>query len=332
MNANLENALNEYAEKMSWKLVDYTTNYNPFHRIDLSQEYLETLRNNFGDIEKARYVNGNCKRISYVKNFYQMYDLIKEVSILMNGFARPSGLYYYPMGGYCGWHTNSDSPGLRVYLTWAEEGGKSFFRYLDNETGKIVTKYDTKGWSINTFEATSGDKPLWHCVSSDTNRVSIGFTLDNEHWLSKHYLKYDMNDTKSIGEKVDSCCKNYLLGNHSMMKNSNDGHDWSVNGIEGYIPVRYFDDFLLHTPPVEISLDIISWKCKDNIELKDYKMVDTDIPVMVVETYMNPHKLQYRTIDGSHRLCKLKSKKIEKVWAIIISEEYFYEAVMFFNI
>ena len=61
MNANLENALNEYVEKMSWKLVDYTTNYNPFHRIDLSQEYLETLINNFGDVEKARYVNGNCK-------------------------------------------------------------------------------------------------------------------------------------------------------------------------------------------------------------------------------------------------------------------------------
>ncbi len=67
-----------------------------------------------------------------------------------------------------------------------------------------------------------------------------------------------------------------------------------------------------------ILLENISWKCKDDIYIKDYKLVDTSIPVILVETYENPHHLKYRAIDGSHRLSKLLALNNMHVSAYII--------------
>ncbi len=86
-----------------------------------------------------------------------------------------TGYFHYPPTGYMGWHTNSNAPCSRLYLTWADEGGKSFFRYLKD--GKEVTDYDEAGLTARLFEVT-GEEPLfWHCVGSETDRLSFGYAI-----------------------------------------------------------------------------------------------------------------------------------------------------------
>ena len=40
-----------------------------------------------------------------------------------------AGYYYYPPTGYMSWHTNSNRPGKRLYITYST--GNSSFRYLN---------------------------------------------------------------------------------------------------------------------------------------------------------------------------------------------------------
>lgn len=91
--------------------------------------------------------------------------------------VRPRGVFYYPPNAECYWHTNSDTPGKRVYLTWAEKDNESFFKYHDNITDKIVTKYDKKGWNINEFDIPE-EGFFWHYIATkNTKRKSIGFMI-----------------------------------------------------------------------------------------------------------------------------------------------------------
>jgi hypothetical protein len=87
----------------------------------------------------------------------------------------PSGHFWYPAGSYMGWHTNSRVPGWRIYINYAEESGKSFFRYKHHLTGEIVTLWDEE-WNMRVFRVTGTD-PLWHCVYSNTNRFSLGYMV-----------------------------------------------------------------------------------------------------------------------------------------------------------
>ena len=86
-----------------------------------------------------------------------------------------SGHLWYPPGGYMGWHTNSGAPGWRMYISYAEEPGKSFFRYRDPITHDIVTSWDDR-WNVRLFEIRA-DMPLWHAVYSDTHRFSVGYVV-----------------------------------------------------------------------------------------------------------------------------------------------------------
>jgi hypothetical protein len=87
----------------------------------------------------------------------------------------PSGHFWYPAGAYMSWHTNSRVPGWRIYINYAEESGKSFFRYKHHLTGEIVTLWDEQ-WNMRVFRVTGTD-PLWHCVYSNTNRFSLGYMV-----------------------------------------------------------------------------------------------------------------------------------------------------------
>ena len=86
-----------------------------------------------------------------------------------------SGFFLYPPGGYMGWHTNWQNPGWRLYISYAEEPGKSFFRYRDPETGQIVTSPD-KGFHLRVFRATD-ENPFWHAIYSETHRYSLGYKI-----------------------------------------------------------------------------------------------------------------------------------------------------------
>ncbi len=89
-----------------------------------------------------------------------------------------SGHFWYPPGGFMGWHTNLRKPGWRMYINYAEESGKSFFRYRDPDTKKIVTCMDQE-WNFRLFKITL-EKPFWHAVYSDTNRFSLGYAIINQ--------------------------------------------------------------------------------------------------------------------------------------------------------
>jgi len=86
----------------------------------------------------------------------------------------PSGHFWYPKASFMGWHTNSRSPGWRIYINYTEDEGKSFFRYR-NQNNEIITLNDKK-WNLRVFRITE-NQPLWHCVYSNTNRFSLGYML-----------------------------------------------------------------------------------------------------------------------------------------------------------
>jgi hypothetical protein len=86
-----------------------------------------------------------------------------------------SGRIWYPVNGFMGWHTNSNSKGYRIYCTYAKEKDKSFFRFRDINTGEIITSWDKSGWNLRMFKI--GDEHLWHSVFSETDRFSIGYLL-----------------------------------------------------------------------------------------------------------------------------------------------------------
>jgi len=87
-----------------------------------------------------------------------------------------SGSFWYRSDGFMSWHTNSNSPGIRMYVTYAEEPGKSYFRYFDDSLGEVKTSLDDLGWQFRIFKV-SKTQPLWHCVKSQTNRLSFGLRL-----------------------------------------------------------------------------------------------------------------------------------------------------------
>ena len=93
-----------------------------------------------------------------------------------------SGHFWYPPGAYMAWHTNSGAPGWRMYISHAEQPGKSFFRYRDADTNEIITSMDDE-WNVRIFEIRSG-KLLWHAVYSETNRFSLGYMIYPQTLLS----------------------------------------------------------------------------------------------------------------------------------------------------
>ncbi len=89
--------------------------------------------------------------------------------------VRATGFFHYPETGYMGWHTNANDPCQRLYLTWCNTGNKSFFRYIKNN--ELITDYDDEGLTTRMFEVTGKEPLFWHCVGSETDRLSFGFSI-----------------------------------------------------------------------------------------------------------------------------------------------------------
>jgi len=89
-----------------------------------------------------------------------------------------SGHFWYPAGSYMAWHTNSKVPGWRMYINYAEEADKSYFRYKDPDSAKIVTLNDSN-WNLRLFRITD-ERPVWHTVYSNTNRFSLGYIIRDQ--------------------------------------------------------------------------------------------------------------------------------------------------------
>ena len=86
-----------------------------------------------------------------------------------------SGRNWYPPNGFMGWHTNANVQGFRLYCSHAPVPGASYFRYQNPTTKAIVTSWDEAGWNFRCFRTDL--EPLWHCVYSETDRISFGYGL-----------------------------------------------------------------------------------------------------------------------------------------------------------
>lgn len=112
-------------------------------------------------------------------NFSHLGITNKLIHVVKNMFpdnkVEVSGFFHYPDTGYMSWHTNSDVPCKRLYITYAPEANKSFFRYYKN--GEVITDYDDKGLTFRAFDITDKPPYLWHCIGSQTDRISLGFRI-----------------------------------------------------------------------------------------------------------------------------------------------------------
>ena len=135
--------------------------------------------NQFNDYQKAK---DNKKLIHLDRHFIEKYNS-KFTYFLQKKFPNSSillsGNFLYPKNGYMGWHTNADTPYLRCYITYSENGD-SYFKYRDPITKEIIIDTDNVGWTVRYFEISNRpDEFLWHCVYSNTNRISIGYRIIN---------------------------------------------------------------------------------------------------------------------------------------------------------
>ena len=133
----------------------------------------------FDDYQKA---NDNKKLIHIDRSFTKKYNS-KFVYFLQKKFLKSSillsGNFLYPKNGYMGWHTNADTPYLRCYITYSENGD-SYFKYRNPNTKEIIIDTDNIGWTMRYFVISNKiEKLFWHCVYSNTNRISIGYRIIN---------------------------------------------------------------------------------------------------------------------------------------------------------
>lgn len=130
------------------------------------------IRNVPGSIMDDQLGRARMKLDKYV------FSLLREAKLTegLNKF-KASGHFMYEDFTYMGWHTNSRTPGWRLYINVVESVGKSFIRFRDPSSGDVETLVDNKIVKVRMFEITNDD-PLWHSVYSDTIRYSFGYLLD----------------------------------------------------------------------------------------------------------------------------------------------------------
>lgn len=89
-----------------------------------------------------------------------------------------SNAIVYPPTGCLGWHTNANRPGLRFYLHWVEDIGQSSFKYWNGTN--VINDVESMKTFARIFNVTEESNPIWHCVYSNTWRVSVGFYMEQK--------------------------------------------------------------------------------------------------------------------------------------------------------
>lgn len=100
------------------------------------------------------------------------YDFASEI-----GAHTSALLSYYPPGGFVGWHTNYNASAYQVLFTWSKTAN-GYFRYLDNETGEIVTIQDKVGWQARHFYFGPEEEPhnhCWHSAYAGDERITLAY-------------------------------------------------------------------------------------------------------------------------------------------------------------
>lgn len=173
----LNNFINEFNTFNKAAINDDSNNNEHF----CSDETLINILKNpvgFYDFSTAKTSNLNRINNSFIRKYnskimYFLQTKFPDSSIIM------SGAFIYPKTGYMGWHTNADTPYLRCYITYSENGD-SYFKYRDPYTKEIIISKDNIGWTLRYFKISNKiDELLWHCVYSNTLRISLGYRIIN---------------------------------------------------------------------------------------------------------------------------------------------------------
>ena len=181
--SNIEcNFLDEFINEFKTTKINNVILTHPNNEHHCSDDILFDLIENsdrFDDYQKA---NNNKKLIYLDQSFTKKYNS-KFIYFLQKKFPSSSillsGNFLYPKNGYMGWHTNADTPYLRCYITYSENGD-SYFKYRDPNTKEIIIDTDNIGWTMRYFVISNKIEELfWHCVYSNTNRISIGYRIIN---------------------------------------------------------------------------------------------------------------------------------------------------------
>jgi len=324
----------DFLKTTSWDQVndEYCyTNFCPNREIKLDIEQLNKIKALLGSINASKDYPNNDNRFHYYKFPHNNYKIIKKLNEIDGDDEYSyfqSGFYYYPPKGACGWHTNCRNPGKRVYLTYAEEENKSFFRYYDNEKKEIITKYDKKGWNINTFNI-EVNNDYWHCVGSNTNRVSLGFVKIRNNELTDKLELYDEYyknlSINKIPEKTNNLFKNFLYGKfyHTLNSPLRQNRGCLCNYVLDLINI---DNIFYYQPIIKILISDIYWKDKHKEPLNYHKDIDIDsFPVIITPSVMNPDKSLFITVDGNERLSKALHIKRTVINAYIIDINIIYK-------
>ena len=174
--------LDEFINEFKTKKINNDVLTHPNNEHYCSNDILLDLIENSDRFDNYHKAKDNKKLIYLDQSFTKKYNS-KFIYFLQKKFLKSSillsGNFLYPKNGYMGWHTNADTPYLRCYITYSENGD-SYFKYRDPITNEIVTDKDNLGWTLRYFKISNKiDELLWHCVYSNTTRISMGYRIIN---------------------------------------------------------------------------------------------------------------------------------------------------------
>ena len=146
------------------------------------KEFVETPISSFWQSSVAcfKYINplhldSSGKPLSYPQYFHDPVIL----DAYNHSCLEVRGNFFYPPSGFREWHTNYRNPGLRAYCVFCDESFSSSFNYRNSLNQTTVIVQDKSDY-CNVFEVPEPSdlaSYLWHSVTSQTWRISMGFRV-----------------------------------------------------------------------------------------------------------------------------------------------------------
>lgn len=162
--------------KIKW--VKSKENISRCTNLTMQKEFIEKKRDK--RICKGDTHNFNLEyELKKIDDFPFLYYMTEFLSKYFKGDIYATNQFrFYGSTGFMGVHTNAESKDVyRVYFVYADESNKSFFKIYNNKEKKIEKVNEKKGWNINYFKLGNFKNPSYHCLYSDCNRFSIGFSV-----------------------------------------------------------------------------------------------------------------------------------------------------------
>lgn len=128
-------------------------------------------KSNLKEFMEAKIPNLNRETAGLRTSYILDSPLLQNVKELL-GASEITNNIMYPKNSIMGWHTNSETPGQRIYINFSKTPG--IFRYKHPDTGEIIDDYDNELWTGRKF-IIDPDRLLWHTIWAPEKRFAFGF-------------------------------------------------------------------------------------------------------------------------------------------------------------